>query len=148
LHRHSNIDGLKVAVVAPDANILGSRIEAARTLRIEVVQVYPEKWHAKPGTSGAFRASTDLGELQNADMIVTDCWPEGAVADELNGHRMTAALLDDLDRDLEFLPCPPVTRGQEVSADAMLHASCRVVEAKAFLLHAQNAVLEWASDRI
>jgi ornithine carbamoyltransferase len=111
-----------------------------------VVQVYPEKWYAKPVTSGAFRASTDLGELQNADMIVTDCWPEGGDADELNGYRITAALLDDLDRDLEFLPCPPVIRWQEVSADAMLHASCRVVEAKAFLLHAQKAVLEWAFE--
>jgi len=43
-----------------------------------------------------------------------------------------------------FLPCPPVTRGQEVSAGAMLHPRCRVVEAKAWLLHAQNAVLEWS----
>jgi ornithine carbamoyltransferase len=30
----------------------------------------------------------------------------------------------------------------------MLHASCRVVEAKAFLLHAQNAVLEWVFEKI
>lgn len=142
-HRHITIDGLKVAVVAPDANILGSWIEAARVLPIEVVQVYPEKWHARPGATGAFRTSTDLGELQDAGMLVTDCWPERANAEELNGYRITAALLDDLDPDLEFLPCPPVTRGQEVSADAMSHASCRVVEAKAFLLHAQNAALEW-----
>ena len=25
----------------------------------------------------------------------------------------------------------------------MLHRACRVVQAKAFLLHAQNAALEW-----
>jgi ornithine carbamoyltransferase len=147
-HRHTRIDGLKVAIVSPDANILGSWIEAARVLLLEVVQIYPEKWHAKPGASGGFRASTDLGELQDANVIVTDCWPEGADADELKDYRITTALLDHLDRDLEFLPCPPVTRGQEVSADAMLHASCRVVEAKAFLLHAQNAVLEWVFEKI
>jgi ornithine carbamoyltransferase len=110
-HRHTRIDGLKVAVVSPDANILGSWIEAARVLPLEVVQIYPEKWHAKPGASGAFRASTDLGELRDANVIITDCWPEGADADELKGYRITAALLDHLDRDLEFLPCPPVTRG-------------------------------------
>jgi ornithine carbamoyltransferase len=42
-----------------------------------------------------------------------------------------------------FLPCLPVTRGQEVSSDAMTHPRCRVVEANAWLLHAQNTVLEW-----
>ncbi|CAH2806528.1 MAG: Ornithine carbamoyltransferase (EC [uncultured Caballeronia sp.] len=42
----------------------------------------------------------------------------------------------------EFLPCPPVFRGKEVSEGAMKQVSCRVVGAKAFLLHAQNAVLE------
>jgi ornithine carbamoyltransferase len=147
-HRHGSIDGLKVVVVAPDANILGSWIEAARALPLEVVQVYPEKWHVKRGVSGAFRTSTDLGELQDANMVVTDCWPEGGHSDELNGYRITAALLDDLDRDLDFLPCPPVTRGQEVSADAMLHANCRVIEAKAFLLHAQSAALEWIFRKI
>ncbi len=29
------------------------------------------------------------------------------------------------------------------SADAMTHPACQVVPAKAFLLHAQNALLEW-----
>ena len=147
-HRHGTIDGLKVVVVAPDANILGSWIEAARILPLEVVQVYPVKWHATRGASGAFRTNIDLGELRDADVVVTDCWPEGGHPDELSGYRITAALLDSLDRDLEFLPCPPVTRGREVSGDAMSHANCHVIEAKAFLLHAQNAALEWVFRKI
>jgi ornithine carbamoyltransferase len=36
-----------------------------------------------------------------------------------------------------------VTRGQEVTADAMSHTTCQSTMAKAFLLHAQNALLEW-----
>src|SRR5262249_15740102 len=64
-HRHGTIDRLKVVVVAPDANILGSWIEAARILPLEVVQVYPERWHAKHGTSGAFRTSVDMSELRD-----------------------------------------------------------------------------------
>jgi ornithine carbamoyltransferase len=142
-HRHGRIDGIKVAVVAPEANILGSWVEAAHVLPLEVVQVYPERWHARSAASAAFRTSTDLGELDDAQLVVTDCWPEDADPDELQDYRITAALLDRLDRDLAFLPCPPVTRGQEVSEDAMLHATCRVPEAKSFLLHAQNAALEW-----
>lgn len=147
-HRHGEIDGVKVAVIAPDANILGSWIEVSRILPLEVVQVYPERWHVKRKVSGAFRASTDLAELRDADLVVTDCWPEDGHPDELNRYHVTTALLDDLNRDLEFLPCPPVTRGQEVSADAMLHANCRAIEAKAFLLHAQNAALEWVFRKL
>ncbi len=121
-HRRGAIEGLKIAVVAPAANILGSWIEVAQVLPIDVVQVYPARWHA-PGASPRFRVATDLGELQD--------------------YQITAALLDGLRPDLDFLPCPPVTRGDEVSADAMRHRACRVVQAKAFLLHAQNAALEW-----
>ncbi|MGC2781255.1 MAG: ornithine carbamoyltransferase [Bradyrhizobium sp.] len=142
-HRRSRIEGLKIAAVAPDANILRSWIEAARVLPIEVVQVYPARWHVQDRASGRFHVSTELGELSDADVIITDCWPENGVADELKTYQINAALLDGLRPDLDFLPCPPVTRGQEVSSDAMLHTSCRVVQAKAFLLHAQNAALEW-----
>lgn len=141
-HRHGAIDGLKIAVVAPAANILGSWIEAAQVLPIEVVQVYPARWHA-PGESPRFRVATDLGELQDADVIITDCWPRDDDAGDLQDYQITAALLDGLRPDLDFLPCPPVTRGMAVSGDAMLHRACRVVQAKAFLLHAQNAALEW-----
>ena len=56
--------------------------------------------------------------------------------------QITAALLAEAPTDSLFLPCPPVTRGQEVSPEAMEDPRCRVVEAKDWLLHAQNALLE------
>lgn len=130
---------MKVAAVAPMANILASWVEAAAVLPIEVVQVGPPEWHAPPATR--FRASTDMGELRDADAIVTDCWPADGDAHRLLRWQVTEAVLEA--GRAVFLPCPPVTRGQEVSAGAMLHPRCRVVEAKAWLLHAQNAVLEW-----
>ena len=40
-----------------------------------------------------------------------------------------------------FLPCPPVTRGEEVSAEVMETHGRTVSQAKEYLLHAQNAVL-------
>jgi ornithine carbamoyltransferase len=43
------------------------------------------------------------------------------------------------------LPCPPVRRGEEVTAGAMEHPLCRSRIAKAFLLHAQNALMEWVA---
>ena len=144
--RHGTIRGLKVAVVAPDANILGSWIEAAESGEIEVVQIYPAKWRASaPGNRG-FRASDDMGELRGANIVVTDCWPQDGDEDVLSPFQVTAERLDALDPNAEFLPCPPVHRGREVSADAMRHPTCRVIEAKAFLLHAQNAALERLLD--
>lgn len=130
---------MKLAAVAPMANILASWVEAAAVLPIEVVQVGPPAWHAPPGLR--FRASTDMGELRDADVIVTDCWPAQSDPTALLRWQVTEAVLDA--SRAVFLPCPPVTRGQEVSAGAMLHPGCRVVAAKAWLLHAQNAVLEW-----
>ncbi|ONG58166.1 ornithine carbamoyltransferase [Pseudoroseomonas deserti] len=148
--RHGGIGGITVAVLAPEANILGSWVEAAAVLPLQVIQVYPERWHLRgAGRHAAFRATADLAALQEAQIIVTDCWPEGVAAgdDTLLRYQVSASLLARLRPDTEFLPCPPVTRGQEVTADAMQHPSCRAVPAKAFLLHAQNALLEWAFGR-
>jgi ornithine carbamoyltransferase len=113
-----------------------------------VVQVYPERWHVRDSAllDGRFRASTDMGELLDADVIVTDSWPGDAAADALAGHRVGTDVLDRLREDAIFLPCPPVKRGQEVTAEAMEHPLCRSRAAKAFLLHAQNALMEWVAS--
>lgn len=143
--RRGRVDGLKVVGVAPDGNIFRSWCEAALSLPIKVVQVYPEKWHVRDPAllSHNFATSSDMGELRDADVIVTDCWPKDAEQAELVKYQVTASVLDAGRRDAIFLPCPPVARGQEVSADAMTHSTCQSRVAKAFLLHAQNALLEW-----
>jgi ornithine carbamoyltransferase len=150
LRRHGRIEGLKVAVVSPKSNILGSWIEAASALPIHVVQVYPDKWHDQDAAASTsrFRASIDINELADADLVVTDCWPLDGASEELLDYQITAKLLDRLHPEADFVPCPPVSRGKEVSVDAMMHPACCVIEAKAFLLHAQNAVLEWVFDML
>jgi ornithine carbamoyltransferase len=141
--KRGTLEGLKVVGVAPDANILRSWVEASIALPIEVIQTYPADWHIRDIASPRFTACTDLDVLRDADVIITDCWPNGAHDDQLADYRISASLLDKCRRDAIFLPCPPVTRGQEVTADAMSHATCQSTAAKAFLLHAQNALLEW-----
>jgi ornithine carbamoyltransferase len=141
--RRATLDGLKVVGLAPDANILRSWVEASIALPIEVTQVYPADWHVRDIASPRFEASIDLDALDDADVIITDCWPEGAGADQLRNYQLSASLLDRCRPDVIFLPCPPVTRGQEVTDDAMTHPACQSPVAKAYLLHAQNALLEW-----
>lgn len=144
--RRATLDGLKVVGVAPDANILRSWVEASIALPITVTQVYPADWHVRDIASPRFEARTDLDALYDADVIITDCWPGGAHHDQLARYRVSAALLDRCRPDAIFLPCPPVTRGQEVTDDAMSHANCQSTVAKAYLLHAQNALLEWIAS--
>ncbi|MBY3199309.1 ornithine carbamoyltransferase [Rhizobium laguerreae] len=143
--RRGSIDGLKVVGVAAEANILRSWAEASVALPIEVVQVYPERWHIGDAAllKGRFRVTTDMSELSDADVVITDSWPGDAAGEAFAGYRIGTDMLDRLREDAIFLPCPPATRGQEVTAEAMAHPLCQSRAAKAFLLHAQNALMEW-----
>ncbi|MBB4192654.1 ornithine carbamoyltransferase [Rhizobium aethiopicum] len=143
-----SLDGLKVVGIAPDANILRSWVEASKSMPIHVVQVYPERWQvADPNLLNPnFEISRDIRHALEADVIITDSWPKEARENELVAYQLTATLLDKGQRDLIFLPCPPVARGQEVTADAMSHPVCQSRPAKEFLLHAQNALMEWATS--
>lgn len=147
--KRGGIEGLKIVGVAPDANILRSWIEASISLPIKVVQVYPDGWHVGDTAllNDNFRRSTDMRELEDADVIFTDSWPGGVAESTLADYRISAAVLDRCRPDAIFIPCPPVARGQEVTADAMTHAACQSTPAKAFLLHAQNALMEWMTGR-
>ncbi|WP_132568100.1 ornithine carbamoyltransferase [Rhizobium sullae] len=143
--KRGTLDDLKVVGVGPDANIFRSWVEASISLPIQVVQVYPEKWHVRdPALLNAnFSVSSDMKEVLDADVIITDSWPTGVTSTELTDFQISRSVLDTIRRDVIFLPCPPVARGQEVTDDAMRHPTCQSRAAKAFLLHAQNALLEW-----
>ncbi len=135
--------------MAPDANILRSWVEASISLPVEVVQVYPGEWHVNDPAllNPNFRLSADMRELEDADVIFTDSWPSGVPEGEVADYRISAEVLDKCRSDAIFIPCPPVARGQEVTAEAMAHPACQSTAAKAFLLHAQNALMEWITAR-
>ncbi|MEO0544854.1 MAG: ornithine carbamoyltransferase [Pseudomonadota bacterium] len=143
--RHGSIEGITVGVVGPDANILGSWIEIAQAVPLNVVQVYPKRWHAKSYRK-RFTATEDVSALHGADILVTDCWPDDGSRDQLLPFQITTSILDRLSSNAEFIPCPPVHRDNEVAASALEHRTCEVIAAKDFLLHAQNAVLEWVFE--
>lgn len=145
-----SLEGLKIVGVAPDANIFRSWVEASLCIPIEVVQLYPETWHLRDPAllNPRFRASVDMAELDDADVIITDCWPSDAAVEELEPYRISADILDRCKPGTMFIPCPPVARGQEVTDEAMSHSACRSREAKAFLLHAQNALMEWIAGEM
>jgi len=143
--KRGSIEGMKVVGVAPDANIFRSWAEASISMPLQVRQVYPEQWHVNDGSlvGPNFAASTDLAELLDADVIVTDAWPSEANEEQMLEYQISTSVLEKCRPDVIFLPCPPVSRGKEVTVDAMRHPACQNAAAKAYLLHAQNALLEW-----
>jgi ornithine carbamoyltransferase len=155
--KRGHLDGLKVAFVGEATNLCHPWFEAAARLPIEVVQVCPEGYEVDPaflsaarvGAVGRLAVTHNLAAgLRGAGVVYTDCWPyrpnpEAAalVAKRFLPYQITAQRLRAASSNVLFLPCPPVTRGEEVSEDAMTYLGHHVYEAKAYLLHAQNALL-------
>lgn len=151
------VDGLTVVFVGEAANLCHSWFEAAVPLPLRVIQVCPEGYEVDDHflvelqqlAVGEFQVTNELEPaLKQADIIYTDCWPRRHTEEDkefvpllFEPYQITPDKLALTPSGAMFLPCPPVTRGEEVSAEAMTSSHCRVYEAKAYLLHAQNALL-------
>jgi ornithine carbamoyltransferase len=151
-----SLEGLRVAFVGEGTNLCASWYEASLALPIDLVQVCPEGFELDPtglgrtvaGSAGRCRIERALDALASAEVVYTDAWPAAGqdrsaadIARMFAPLRITADVLDRCPTTM-FLPCPPVTRGREVSDDAMDHPACRVHEAKDWLLPAQAALME------
>lgn len=156
-HRGS-LDDLNVIFVGEVTNLCNSWFEAAARFPLKVTQVAPEGYEANndmvnmlnSNAVGRIATSNDLDLLiEEADLIYTDCWPKSRdeeeqikVKEKFLPYQITGKHLSRLNRQSIFLPCPPVTRGQEVSFEAMNSNLCLNYNAKQYLLHSQNAILE------
>ncbi len=139
----AELDGLKIVGVSPAANILRSWVEASIALPLQVTQIYPEDWHVRDIASPNFTATTSLDALFEADVIITDCWPDGAPAGSTSRIPAVGIAARQMPprRDFPALPARhPGPGGQRRCADA---PACQSPSAKAYLLHAQNALLGW-----
>jgi ornithine carbamoyltransferase len=156
--QRGSIDGLKVAFVGEVTNLAFSWLEAAQVFPIQVTQVCPPGYEAsdslleslRNNAKGEILVTNDLdAALKSTDVIYTDCWPKATTAEEkpkietaFLPYQIQLRHLANLTLRGAFLPCPPVTRGQEVTAEAMLSPFCKNFEAKDDLLHVQNAIME------
>ncbi len=152
------LEELKLLFVGEVTNLCMSWFEAAVKFPISVIQVAPEGYEADPAlleelnqkAVGRITTTNSLEEgIENTDVIYTDCWPKGdnteeeeRIRKEFLPYQITKKHLGYLSKQGVFLPCPPVTRGQEVSCDAMESELCKNHQAKNYLLHSQNAIAE------
>lgn len=155
------IEGLNVVFVGEVTNLCRSWFEAAVRLPISVTQVAPQGYVLNPAelaqlnqnAVGQVRIAHDLhAEVsETTDVLYTDCWPRSGdpseIASLFSPYRIDGQILARMNQNGFFLPCPPVTRGQEVTAEAMQSPLCKDHAAKEFLLHVQNAIMEFVFDK-
>jgi ornithine carbamoyltransferase len=153
-----SLNDLKMIFVGEVTNLCMSWFEAAVKFPIEITQIAPDEYLAdkslidelNKNSKGSIKTSNDLSLInESVDLIYTDCWPRSENVEAKNKikelflpYQIKNEHLLKLNKKSMFLPCPPVTRGEEVSNDAMNSPLCLNFAAKEFLLHAQNAIME------
>ncbi len=152
-----SLDGLNVVFVGEVTNLCMSWFEAARALPITVTQIGPREYLADEslvrslnvGATGSIGVSPTLEDAitKDVDVLYTDCWPREAdqarVKELFMPYQITRRLVDAMSPKGFFMPCPPITRGEELSEDSLTANQYCDYAAKEFLLHAQNAIMEY-----
>ena len=161
--KRGSLEGLEVAFVGEVTNLCMSWFEAAARFPIRVTQIAPEGYRAdealvgamSAGAKGSIAVSGDMSRIDDSvDLIYADCWPKtgdeaekARIKDAFLPYRIEVEHLSRLGEGALFLPCPPITRGEELSPEAAEHPLNMNFAAKDFLLHSQNAIMEAAMDR-
>ncbi len=113
LSRTRDVRALRFVFVGADGNIGRAWAEIARVLGLDLVHCGPRHL-AVPGVPW----TDDLAAaVRDADVVITD--GVGGHADALAPFQVTAALMAQARPGAVLNPCPPFTRGREVSADAV-----------------------------
>jgi len=155
-----SIEDLNVVFVGEVTNLCMSWFEAALRLPIKVTQIAPEnylcskdqirKWNNE--ALGELSVTTEFEDSisKDTDVIYTDGWPcdqdIASIEKQFLPYQIKKKHLDKMNPKGFFLPCPPVSRNKEVSLESLKSEICKDYEAKEFLLHSQNAILEHLSN--
>jgi ornithine carbamoyltransferase len=113
LARTRDVRSLRFVFVGADGNIARAWAEIAAVLSLDLVQCCPARL-AAPGA--AWTDDLDAA-IRDADVVLTD--GAGPNAKALAPYQVTADLMSRARPGAVLNPCPPFTRGAEVSADAV-----------------------------
>ncbi len=156
-----SIDELNVVFVGEVTNLCMSWFKASVRFPINVIQVGPKQYlfpdeeakRINKNAIGKISTSVNLKEeiTKKVEVIYTDCWPKSGDIEKVRElflpYQITTEILGEMNHKGFFLPCPPVSRGQEVCEESMLSEKCKDYEAKECLLHSQNAIMEYLVHR-
>lgn len=152
--RRGNLKNLKFVFVGEGANISNTWFEAAAKLDLNLTQVCPKGYevndelfqYTKKESKGEINITNNIEEgLKSADIILTDGWPVSK--ENYEEYKKFIPYQIDIDKlkyankDCIVNPCPPFTRGNEVTDDIIKSDHFIGYNAKENLLHMQKAIL-------
>lgn len=155
--RRKSIHGLNVVFIGEVTNLCMSWFEAARILPINVIQVGPTEYlgsrdlitRLNSGAVGKISTSSDMyGSIhKDTDILYTDCWPGNGDKETIKNlflpYQITKDIVGKMSPNGFYMPCPPVTRGEELTEESLSAPQYCDYQAKEYLLHSQNAVMEY-----
>jgi ornithine carbamoyltransferase len=152
--RRGKLDNLKFVFVGEGANICNTWFEAAAKLDLNLTQVCPVGYeidmqlfeYAKNNSKGDINITNNIEEgLRSADIILTDGWPVNKTNSEefykFLPYQIDLKNIKNANKHCIVNPCPPFTRGNEVSEEIIKSNYFIGYDGKENLLHMQKAIL-------
>jgi len=144
----------KIVFVGEGANISNTWFEAAAKLDLNLTQICPTGYeisnelfkYARDNSKGEIVVTNDFEKgIRNADIILTDGWPPSengkSIPEIFLPYQLTVDKLKSCNTGYIVNPCPPFTRGKEVSEEIINSDRFIGYKGKENLLHMQKAIL-------
>jgi len=155
LHRirelRKDLSSLKFVFIGEAANVCNTWFEAAGRLDLNITQICPTGYEVNKeifdftaeNSKGTIEITNDIEKgIKNADIVLTDSWPSGEDAEEKFKHyQINTNLLKLANKDCLVNPCPPFTRGNEISTEVIDSEYFIGYKTKESLFHMQKAIL-------
>lgn len=159
--QRKTVDNLNVVFIGENTNLCMSWFEAAKSLPINVIQIGPKEYltpeskieEINKNAIGRVSTSENIeGNInKDTDVLYTDCWPKDGDKSKILSlfmpYQITKSMISKMNQHGFFLPCPPITRGQEISTDSLSTEQYCDYQAKEYLLHSQNAIMEYCMHK-
>lgn len=127
--------------VGANENIGYSWYEAAKTFGLSFTQTSPKSFQITDANH-----EVDIHKaIKGKDIILTDSWASSNVA-ALAPYQVTTELMEQANPNALLNPCPPFTRGEEVSEEVIASEYFVGYGFKNSLLNVQQAILLWCLE--
>ena len=155
LHRvrelRKDLSSLKFVFIGEGANVSNTWFELAGKLDLNITQICPVGYEvskdifnfATENSKGAIQVTNDIESgIKNADIILTDSWSSGEeVKEKFIPYQINLEVLKLASKNCIVNPCPPFTRGNEVTAEIINSGHFIGYKTKENLFHMQKAIL-------
>ena len=138
---------LRLTFVGPSGNILRSWTNLAAAMGFTLVHVCREGERVMDDSPSYVFTSQLEESLENCDVLLTDPLPpEFQDSSYLARYQITRRHVDRLPNGSLFNPCPPFSRGEEISDDALNSEAFVGYEFKRSLLHVHQAIIRFCLE--